>query len=664
MGNIILLDEGTANRIAAGEVVERPSSVVKELVENSLDAGAAVINVDIKKGGISSIVVSDDGEGLHEDDVLLAFERHATSKLRTAEDLERVLTLGFRGEALPSIASVSKVRLTTRRRGADYGRLVEIHGGRLVRDEAAGCPFGTAVSVTELFYNLPARYKFLKKDTAEAAQVSELMGKFAIGKPGISFSLTTQNARLLHTQGGGKPEDAVYAVLGKDIYAGLAPVSRPAGDADYSITGFIGKPETARANRNYQFFYINGRMIKNRTIYSAVEEAYKSHLPGKRYPVAILYINTDAALVDVNAHPAKTEVRFWNEGDLFRAVYRAVGSALQNMGGRAAGAWRERLSATESIFGGAEMPVGNTGIFSGAGDARENAADFIPGAVGTQANEAGPPAEERALGQPPLFTPEYISGPQTPDNNPAFAAAPVTEATVINNISVIDNIPSLSEMPPATGRETSGVISREDVTPDAGRQKARYIGQFFNTYLAFEKGELLILVDQHAAHERALYEQIKAQYKKRAIARQPLLESVTVNLLPDEMLFIREHDEFFIRAGFQIEEFGQEAVIIRETPIYLERPDIKAFFLETLETVRRDSNLRKNAKGAPALPGYALYAIACKAAIKGNRRLSPMEAEALYRVLDALPKPLTCPHGRPLTVPMQKRDFDKMFRRI
>ena len=631
MGNIIILDEGTANRIAAGEVVERPSSVIKELIENSTDAGAKRIAVDIKKGGIASMTVADDGEGFYDDDVLMAFERHATSKLRTAEDLERIMTLGFRGEALPSIASVSKLRLVTRRRDAEYGRLVEFHGGRLVRDEKAGCPSGTAVTVSELFYNLPARYKFLKKDSAEAAQISELVGRLAIGRPDISFTLTTQNAQVLHTQGGGSPGDAVYSVLGKDVYTGLTPLGGGAApNTAYTVTGFAGGPETARSNRNFQLFYINGRLVKNRVIYSAIEEAYKSHLPVKRFPVAVLYIALDASLVDVNAHPAKTEVRFQNEGDLFRAVYHAVTSALRGM---------DSPGTMPDGGGGARIwPIRGAGVQ--AGHARQMGMEPWP-------------IREAGAGAGP--THRAVMGPWPGRGTDADVdIGPGRGADALSGVIPSGRIPEPDGPPIRTDRESG----------PAPLDTPRYIGQVFGTYLVFEDGDTLVIMDQHAAHERSLYERIKAQFVNKAIARQVLLESVTVNLLPDEMQFVQEAGGLFAAAGFMVEEFGLEAVVIREIPLYLERVDIKGFFLDALEIIRKNYKRVNSPDGTRAPYDDMLYDIACKAAVKANKKFTQQEAEALYRTLDSLPKPLTCPHGRPLIVKMHKRDFDKMFRRI
>ncbi|MCL2058419.1 MAG: DNA mismatch repair endonuclease MutL [Oscillospiraceae bacterium] len=731
MGKIIVLDEDTANRIAAGEVVERPASIVKELVENSLDAGARNISIDIRKGGIASITVSDDGEGFYDDDVLLAFERYATSKLRSAEDLEHVETLGFRGEALPSIASVSKVRLLTRRRGSDYGRLVEIHGGRLVRDEAAGCPYGTSISVTDLFYNLPARYKFLKKDAAEAAQISELVGRLAVGRPDISFTLTTQSAQVLHTQGGGDPEDAIFAVFGKETLMGLArmgagPAAEPTvgpaagltagplmgqsassaagqsaghlvGQAHYSISGYLGKPGAARANRNYQLFYVNGRLIRNRIIYAAVEEAYKSHMPSRRFPVVILYIAVVASLVDVNAHPAKTEVRFQSEGDLFRAVYHAVESGLRGMGaGAQVVAPEQAVLPGQTAQSAQAVPPGQTAAPEQAvlpGQTAQSA-QAAPPAQTTQPTQAAPhlktaqsvppgqtahsmpPAEYTAPEQmtvaayapvyaimpalmynkEPEYEPEPVTKPLSaapaPDTAPALAAAPSPSTAAM----ALSAAPEPVAPPPAE--------SQQAMAPSAPVGGALYIGQLFGTYLMFECGGSLVLIDQHAAHERMLFERIKKQYEKSAVSRQMLLESVTVSLLPDEMLFVRENRAFLEKAGFVFEEFGRDAVILREAPLYMERVDIKEFFLDALEIVRRDRRLGKGAGESAAANDHVLYQIACKAAVKGNRRLSHSEAEALMGALDALPKPLTCPHGRPLVVTMTKKELDKKFRRL
>jgi len=695
MGDVIVLDEGTANRIAAGEVVERPSSVIKELAENALDAGAARINIDIYNGGITRMAVADEGSGIYDDDVLLAFERHATSKLRVAEDLERVTTLGFRGEALPSIASVSKLRMVTRRRGAEYGRLVEFHAGRLVRDEIAGRPHGTTVTVSELFYNLPARYKFLKKDAAEAANISELVGRLAIGRPDVSFTLTSQDVRLLYTQGGGKPEDAVFAVWGADMLSGLIPVApRRAPDSAYSVSGFAGRPEYARANRNYQLFYINGRAVKNRSLYSAIETAYKSRIPGRRHPAVVLYIEMDAWLVDVNAHPAKTEVRFRNEADLYRAVCHAVESALNGINRAATGFFGEsnrnptdndyvadrnpadriyfgddaRLSARERAPIPADAPAGATQI-------RLPAAYTGPGTAEARPAPPGTIAENPAIAEnPPIAEKPPIAENPSVAENPSIAENPSDEGS----LSDADNLPGVGDSVISenythtrTAAENPSIAIgpapglADGAGPETGLfDGASYIGQLFNAYLLLENDRTLLLIDQHAAHERLLYERIRAQYGKKTIPRQVLLESITISLTPDEMVFTGEAARFLSDAGFVFEEFGRDAVILREVPVYMERPDVKNFFLDVLETARRELQRDGAGGGASASHDRLLYDVACKAAIKSNRRLSAGEVSELVRSLNALPQPLTCPHGRPLVVALPKRDFDKMFKRI
>ena len=666
MGNIIILDEDTANRIAAGEVVERPSSVVKELAENSLDAGATKIAIDIKKGGVASITVSDDGEGFYGDDIPLAFERYATSKLRVAEDLERVATLGFRGEALPSIASVSKVKLTTRRRDSEYGRFVELHAGKIIRDEETGCPYGTSVTVSELFYNIPARYKFLKKDTAEAAQISELAGRLAIGRPDVSFSLTTQSAQILHTQSGGKPEDAIFAVLGKDIFNGLAPVRQMSAERmNYAVSGYIGKPEIARANRNYQFFYINGRFVKNRTITAAIEEAYKTYIPGRRFPVAILYIALDAALVDVNAHPAKTEVRFYSESELFRAVYHAVVLSLRNMDG---GAVRTGYTGDAGDYASAGYAgdAGDTASAGYAGDAgykRKSSGGESPGAVSEEDEE---PHITDGWGSERDGLYDNTTAPDAKSHTAGLINAGFERAQGNYPVQERLNITDRQEAayPYPQGADDRGAARSETLSKTPGIDAARYVGQLFGMYLAFETNDALILVDQHAAHERLLYEKIKSQYEKSGAPRQTLLESITVNLLPDEMAFAREAAPFMKQAGFYYEEFGREAVILREAPLYMERADVMEFFLESVEVVKRDYAIGKNTGGAAIPYESMLYDIACKAAVKGGARLTAAEAAELLRALDGLPKPLTCPHGRPLIIEMSKRELDRKFKRI
>ena len=685
MGQIVILDENTANKIAAGEVVERPSSVVKELVENAMDAKATAITVEIKNGGITYIRISDNGMGFAEDDVELAFERYATSKIRTADDIEKVITMGFRGEALPSIASVSKVKVTTRRTGAEYGRTVEVHGGRLVVSERTGCPFGTTMTVSELFYNIPARYKFLKKDSSEAAQISELIGKLAISRPDISFKLISQNKNLIYTPGTGDLKDAIYTVMGKEILDDLMPISYELNKI--KISGFAGAPQISRSNRNFQLFFINRRFIKNRILYMAVEEAYKSYMMKRKYPVAILNISMDPSLLDVNAHPTKTEVRFMNENDLFSVVYHAILTSMKSDENKLQGLGFEQddsalttmdkmideqpaqsmtAASTENM-----MPTASTQTVE-TGQTATGMADIAQTAVAAsetaQSNVSAemPRSNNGSLEmpQPTTRASEVLQTAGTPSELTINASVETPISSVQDRQLEYENA-ALSGYQTVQSEYRADTVTRKELSQLEGPlSRAKYLGQAFNTYIILEKKDMILLVDQHAAHERIIFERLKKQFEQRKMEAQLLLEPVTVRLMAEEMLLVKDVETLLRNTGFEVEDFGFDTVLIREVPIYLERKDIKDFFLEVLEIIQKDLAKGKLHRGAAVFSEESLYDVACKAAIKANKKVDTSEVEALIGELEKLQGPLTCPHGRPLYISLTKYELEKKFKRI
>lgn len=687
MGHIIVLDENTSNKIAAGEVVEKPASVVKELVENSIDAGATSISVDIKNGGISYIKVTDNGSGMDEDDVEIAFERHATSKIKRAEDLDSISTMGFRGEALASIAAVSSVELQTRAAGNTYGMYVHISGGTLREVRQTGCPVGTTFIIRDLFYNTPARYKFLKKDSTEAGYISDTISRIALGNPEISFKLISGKALLLHTPGNNDVKSAIYSIYGKEIIKELIEVGYQ--DEKYKITGYIGKPEAARANRNYQSLYINRRYVKSKMVSYAVEQAYTSILMKNKFPFFVLNIELNPLLVDANVSPAKTEVRFAEESYLSRAIYMAVSKAL----------------SSDTLFNPVTVPTKDREIFKFKGadpkpdyvqeELRYNFEQKAPEGIQVQEskslstepaspansigiNMSGQPADKKPVtaalnvntriseeqeirsfteALKPLARTDITSGGRVPaDLLPQVQAAPDDYIPLDVEIPAIreETIPET----PNAGQTASEEIPKRK-SPELDLTAMKYIGQAFSTYIILQNGEELVLVDQHAAHERIIYEKLKIKYEEQENTTQLLLEPAVIQFQPLELNEIRGRQEMLNKIGFVFEDFGNNSIIIRGIPYLLEGCSPKDVFLELADKIF--SSLKPV---ATPLADEIIHTIACKAAIKANRKLNDSEVTRLLEELASAGSRYTCPHGRPTVIRLTKYEIEKMFKRI
>jgi len=584
MGKIIILDENTSNMIAAGEVVERPASVVKELIENSIDAGADNISIEIKNGGISYIKIADNGTGIDEDDIEIAFERHSTSKIKSSEDLESISTLGFRGEALASIAAVSHVQLTTRTRNRPYGMYFEIRGGRIIEAKQTGCPTGTTFVVRDLFFNTPARYKFLKKDSTESGYVSDIITRIALGNPHISFRFTSNGSGIIHTPGNNDLLSVIFSIYGRETAKEIIAVDYQ--DNSIKITGYAGKPGIARANRNHQSIFVNGRYVKSKIIISAVDEAYKTFLMKNKYAFVVLKIETNPLLIDVNVHPAKMEIRFSNEQDIFRSVYHAVNNALL---GRTDGTAADILKKSEETF-----------KFRNKLDELEN-------------NKAEQKLNDR-----------YNKANEC-----------INEA------------------------ESDYRGEAEEIQEENRFEDAKIIGQIFSTYIILQWGDRVLLMDQHAAHERINYEKMKMNYSNNEPIAQVLLTPVVLELTPSELRFLNENGAFFNRMGFTFEVFGNNSIILRSVPCKETGSDIKAVFLEVLDFAESSGN-----KDFNMIADEALYTIACKAAVKANTKLDSVEIRNLLKELSKLENPYTCPHGRPTVIEITKHELERMFKRI
>jgi DNA mismatch repair protein MutL len=617
MSLIQYLDLQTANSIAAGEVVERPASVVKELVENALDAGASVIQVEIRQGGIGLIRVTDNGCGMDEEDARLAFGRHATSKIRSLDDLWQISTMGFRGEALASIAAVSHVRLETRLLGEPVGTLVEIAGGELITCRPAGCAEGTTLAVENLFFNTPARFKFLKKDSTEAAAVADVLEKMALARPDVSFRLVSSNSEVLHTPGNNDLRSTIFAVFGKEV--ALASLSLAYEMAPVKISGYAGLPDAARNSRSHQCFFVNGRLVRSRVISAAIDEAYATHLMKRRFPLAVIRLDIPPDLLDVNVHPQKMEVRFWDENAVFRAVYHAIQNALINEG-----------SIVES------QPKTNP---------------TVPGL--TKPASSAVTAQTQPLVQLPLPAPQ-----------PTMDATPAPEATA-------ETLPDAgyaqlgsSDDPACLLRDA---VNADDAVRAAPERKtiealrsARLIGQLFATYLMLEEADDLLLIDQHAAHERILFEQLVARHRSRGPAAvQPLLMPLTVEVSAREQAVLLAEQEQLLQLGFEFEAFGTKSVLLRAVP------DSGRFTLQPQAALRvaLDALLADRLHSEDQISDF-YYSLACKAAVKAHDRLEPREMDQLLNDLLVLDDPYHCPHGRPIIIRISRHELEKQFKRI
>lgn len=633
MSKIVILDEKTANQIAAGEVIERPASVVKEMVENSIDAGATQITVEIRNGGISYIRVTDNGSGIEGDDLEFAFERHATSKIRRIEDLDGLATMGFRGEALASIASVSHLEVTSKTKEALTGTTLKMEGGRVISVAHAGCPDGTTFIVKNLFYNTPARYKFLKKDTTEAGYVSDIIERLALANPGISFKYIHNNQTQLHTPGNHDLLSVIYSILGKEIANSVIPIDYKS--ESFSLSGFIGKPEIARGNRNSQYIYLNERYIKNRIVSKALEDAYKTKLMQNKFPLCVLMIKTSPENYDVNVHPQKLEVRFANESNLYSLVYHGSENALLSQSmirSFEPGLAKERQDAPQL---------------------KKQEALFIPPKL-----KSDKPAYMTEIRQESLFeekkpivdTPKFLEK----FNKPA-ADRPKDDIKIIvaEEDELLKEVKITEEVEPFKEKELS---AKEKLSIELS--EASIVGQAFDTYILLQRGDNLYIIDQHAAHERIRYETLKDRIKREESFSQVVLEPYIIKLNAGEFDFVMSKQDDFQQIGFDIEAFGFNTVILRSIPDFYDSSFSSSDFIEILD---RWSQTGSDQTG---ISDEALFMISCKGALKANKILSKEEIRGLIESLIAMENPYTCVHGRPIILTLDKKEFEKRFKRI
>ena len=768
MGNIVLLDDLTINKIAAGEVIERPASVVKELVENSIDAGATVINVEIKNGGISYIRVSDNGKGFWPDDMEIAFERHATSKIRQATDLEIVKTMGFRGEALASIAAISKVELVSRREECDIGYKICVEGGKITNKIEAGCPKGSTITITDLFFNTPVRYKFLKKDFTEAGYIEDVITRIALANPQIAIKLINTGKTIIQTPGNGDKKAVIYSIFGKDIAENILEVDYQYDDI--KVTGVVGKPIISRSNRANQIFFVNKRYVKDKVLTSAAEQAFKGMITIGKYGFVILNLDMNPQKVDVNVHPAKLEVRFEEENKVFKAVYHAIKETLlkSDLVGNPdrTDELREETEQTKlnNSFGLNNVNVQNEkpkfvfghsnfeNKFSSKEENKTLENPDTPKADTKDTKTNFDALDNNFLAQiyaerQSLKSKENNSTNQTNENidkeekvntenetnsnskyNFNDDTAVITTMGNIKNLDdmetksidtnevnqkFIESIKKLDDLPEtmvkdeklpeiekklsfdemyertfgrkieeaqaerlkeeqeeyrsSLGEVTTGIspLSKTEnisVFKDLEKNATplyKFIGIAFSTYIIIQMKEDMYIIDQHAAHERIMYEKVKANYynDKEKDSQLMLLPDI-ITLSHKEMDIAKENMEMFRKAGFTLEEFGENTIKLTGVPDMCLDLDTKELFLETLDeinTVARTAKQEKEEK--------FIATVACKAAVKAHMALTKEEVDKLMAQLLVLPNPFTCPHGRPTAIKMSKTDIEKKFSR-
>ena len=662
MQKIRLLDSKTINKIAAGEVVESPKSVVKELMENAIDAGASSVAVEIKDGGISYIRVSDNGCGIPKEQVKSAFLRHATSKMTQIEDLEHIFTLGFRGEALASIAAVAQVEMLTKTRDEETGTRICISAGEVEVMEDAACREGTSITVKNLFYNVPARRKFLKKPATESGYVSDLINKIALGHPEVAIQYINNGNTVLHTAGNNDPKIAVFYVYGKDAANQMLPISYKKGD--YAVTGLIGKPELCRANRNYENLFINGRFIKNAVVSSAVEDAYKTKLIIGKFPVFVLNLEVEPALVDVNVHPAKLEVRFKNDDEVYEFFYHAVSKALQEtvLIPRASLEKKPREKQPEPEQQALQEMPEKPAISEMKEEAPKAKSDESPKIEGFFLSK-----EEKAKlnvlqkeARPSMSMP---SGGRSVDEllKRKLAGSSIAQKAepYLKKEKEKQAAPKVEPV-----QQEKAVVVQKELEAEKTEEKPPFfrdykiIGQVFRTYWIVEQGECLYLIDQHAAHERILYEELMRKFKEETVVSQRMLTPLMLNLTPMETEVLRDNKDLLESFGFELEDFGGRFAL-RSTPYLLQNPSSVGFFTEMLDRLAEERIT--NVYDTKIL---AVATMACKAAVKGHDVLSVREAEALIHQLLKLEHPFTCPHGRPTIIELTRYEMEKMFKRI
>lgn len=729
MGNIVLLDELTINKIAAGEVIERPASVIKEMVENSIDAGATSVSVEIKNGGISYIRIIDNGKGISPDDMEIAFERHATSKIRNAEDLAEVKSMGFRGEALASIAAVSNVEMISRTADNEIGNRIVVEAGNVIEQEEAGAPIGTCITVTNLFFNTPVRYKFLKKDFTESGYIEDAMTRLALVHPEIAFKLINTGKVILQTPGNGDIKTVIYNIYGKDVADGILETNY--GYEDITITGVVGKPEIARSNRSNQLFFVNKRYIKDKTLAGAAEKAFKGMLPIGKYGFMILNLEMNPSKVDVNVHPAKLEVRFEEESKVFKALYHAIretllkndliadtekepeerkpfaipastivaitNSKIENPVENKLGVEQKQETKSEEVIKNRDAQQKAENIILdlyksklrtenelGADKHEAERAEMGSNferllALQKQMQEQVDNAKKEMQGENVISNPieqedkqveQEVAKEETVEANvipneqaenfeemysKVFGKQLVTEKKQETEENVIQANEILQMDEPVV--ENTSLFEKDEKYQ--AKRNYKFIGIAFSTYIIIQMENDLYIMDQHAAHERIMYEKVRENfYKEENKDSQLMILPDIITLTHKEMDIAKDNMALFEKAGFMLEEFGENTIKISGTPSICLELDTKELFLETLDEINTVARTAKQ-----EIEEKFIATIACKAAVKANMALTKEEVDNLMEQLLKLPNPFTCPHGRPTVIKMTKQDIEKKFAR-
>ena len=632
MPHIQQLDPHVADLIAAGEVVERPASVVKELLENAIDAGAETVTVEIRSGGMSMIRVTDDGCGIAADEAETAFLRHATSKIRTEYDLEAIGTLGFRGEALAAVAAVSRVELLTRTPDAPLGVALSLEGGVVTEREESGCPAGTTMVIRDLFFNTPARLKFIKRDASEGAAVLAVVQREALAHPEVSFTLIKEGKTELRTPGDGQLKSALYSVLGRDLALGFTPV-KGSGEGGITVSGFASMPVCCRGTRGYQHFFVNGRYVKSKTMTAALEQAYANQKMVGKFPGCVLHVTTKLSAVDVNVHPTKTEVKFTSERQIFDAVYHAVLSAL------AGDAPRPAMVLDKP----APRPVDTV----------------TPNQTSLKLHDSARPVEKAPMRQPPVqpvrpaAAPASSKPPVPPPARPVFAPNPVVSAVP----STPAPAPAEQKEPPRAEPVVPPAKEQEPCIPETPPQEPwRVAGEVLNTYIIVEQGETVLFIDKHAAHERMWFDKLKSQDWRPM--GQLLLSPVVFTPNPEEGAVLRENLPLLSEFGFEVEDFGGGALIVRQVPHDIDADQAESALVELAGRLLTTGGRADPSAARDAL----LHTMACKAAIKGGQKNGPAE---LQKVAEAVMSGAVryCPHGRPVAIELTRATLEKHFKR-
>lgn len=661
MGKIQVLDQETINKIAAGEVIERPASVVKELMENAIDAMSTAITVEIKEGGISFIRITDNGTGIPKDEVKTAFLRHATSKIKSALDLITVSSLGFRGEALSSIGAVSMVELVTKQKEDFLGTRYEISGGKEGNIEEIGVPDGTTFIVRNLFFNVPARKKFLKTAMTEAGYINDIVCRMAMSHPEISIRFINNGKHVLHTNGNGNLKDVIYTIYGKDIALNLIELNTET--ENMRISGFIGKPVICRGNRTYENYFINGRYIKSNIINKAIEEGYRNFMMQHKYPFTAIQFSVNQELLDVNVHPAKMELRFRNAEEIYPAVINAIAEAL-----------REKELIQETVFEPEDKKAKELKQETNAKEIKKTPEFFETNRM-METEKSKEPKELHSEDVKVTFN--------TKTNEVEKFERKSTQNAVLNEQNksqdITEGVPNTEKniiytkkqivQPEKTVAEESNYSTTkpeqmelfdDKLLSKESKIKHQIIGQIFDTYWIVQFGDKMFIIDQHAAHEKVLYERTVKRLKDRQTLSQTINPPIILSLSMREEQVVKEYMDYFRKLGYELEEFGGHEYAVRAVPFDLFSVAKKELLMEIIDDLSDESAIRKQS----SLILDRVASMSCKAAVKGNNKLSFQEANALIDELMTLDNPYNCPHGRPTIISMSKYELERKFKRI